>query len=153
MAGLAAGERRLHAGSNPGCQVASEAEAGVESKVRVLVAEDTLTNQMLIKLLLERMGFEVAIAIDGAEAVQKALSEHFDLILMDIQMPNVDGYEATRALRQEGLAIPIIAVTANAMPGDDAKCINAGCDYYMSKPVDSVELTVVIFKYLSRESS
>ena len=103
---------------------------------------------MLIKLMLEKMGLEVTIANDGKEAVDKALSNPFDLIFMDIQMPNMNGYEATKALREKGLKTPIVALTANAMKGDDKKCIEAGCDDYMSKPIDRGRLIEVMSKYL-----
>ncbi len=117
----------------------------------VLVAEDVKTNQMLIKFLLNRMGLEVTIAEDGNQAVQNALAGAFDLIFMDIQMPNMNGYEATRALREKGLTTPIIALTANAMKGDDKKCTEAGCNDYLSKPLDRRELLEKIRKYLPLE--
>ena len=115
---------------------------------RILVAKDVPTNQMLVRLLLEKMGFEVIIAGDGAEAVARALDETFEMILMDIQMPNMNGYEATRALRKEGITTPIVALTANAMKGDDKKCLEAGCDDYLAKPIDRKDLCEVISKYL-----
>jgi len=115
----------------------------------VLVAEDTPTNRKLIKLILERMGLEVATVENGVEAIRKALAESFDLIFMDIQMPKVNGYEATRELRLEGLATPIVALTANAMKGDEKKCIEAGCDDYLAKPINGKELLQVIRKYLN----
>jgi PAS domain S-box-containing protein len=115
----------------------------------VLVAEDVKTNQLLIKSLLNRMGLEVTITADGDEAVQKALSQEFDLIFMDIHMPNMDGYEATKALRKEGIKTPIIALTAHAMKGDDQKCIEAGCDDYLPKPLDRRVLMAKIHKYLA----
>jgi len=114
----------------------------------VLVAEDESTNQVLIKLLLERLGLQVTIAEDGSQALQKVLAGQFDLIFMDMMMPNMNGYEATRAIRKEGLTIPIAALTANAMKGDDEKCINAGCDEYLTKPLKQKELLRVIGKYL-----
>ena len=119
---------------------------------RVLVAEDSLTNQMLIKLLLEKMGFEVTIVVDGNQVVQKALSQAFDLILMDIQMPNMNGYEATKTLRRKEITTPIVALTAHAMKGDKEKCISAGCDDYLSKPIDRRELLKLIYRYLPCES-
>jgi PAS domain S-box-containing protein len=119
---------------------------------RVLVAEDSLTNQMLVKLLLEKMGLQVTIAEDGKEAVDKALRQPFDLIFMDIQMPNMNGYEATRILRKKGFKTAIVALTAYAMKGDDEKCIDAGCTDYMAKPIDRKQLLQVVCKYLPLES-
>ena len=116
---------------------------------RILVVEDVPTNQMLAKALLNRMGLEVAIANDGVEGLQQARTGEFDLIFMDIQMPNMNGYEATRALRAEGIKTPIVAMTAHAMKGDDQKCIEAGCDDYMSKPIDRRVLYGKVCKYLS----
>jgi PAS domain S-box-containing protein len=124
-------------------------ESELNFQGRVLVAEDSLTNQMLIKLLLEKMGLEVTIAEDGNEAVQKVFSQPFDLIFMDIQMPSMNGYEATKILREEGITTPIIALTAHAMMGDDAKCISAGCDDYLSKPINQKELIKTIRKHLT----
>jgi CheY-like chemotaxis protein/HPt (histidine-containing phosphotransfer) domain-containing protein len=103
---------------------------------------------VLAKALLERMGLEVTIAADGNETVQKARAHDFDLIFMDIQMPEMDGYQATRALREQGIKTPIVAVTANAMKGDGQKCIEAGCDDYLPKPLDRRRLLEKIQKYL-----
>jgi signal transduction histidine kinase/CheY-like chemotaxis protein len=116
---------------------------------KVLVAEDVENNQMLIRALLEKMGLEVTIAEDGNLALQKALVEEYDLILMDIQMPNMDGYEAMKALRAHGMATPIIALTASAMKGYATQCLKAGFDGYISKPIDLNELTDLLGKYLS----
>ena len=115
----------------------------------VLVAEDVLTNQMLVEKILRQMGLEVTLANDGNEAVQKALARQFDLILMDIQMPEMNGYEATRTLRRQGMQIPIVALTAHAMKGDDEECLAAGCDDYLSKPIDRRQLIGKLAKYLS----
>ena len=115
----------------------------------VLVAEDARTNQVLIKSLLKRVGLQVTVAKDGNEAVQKALATQFDLIFMDIEMPNMNGYEVTKALRKEGLRTPIIALTAYAMKGDDEKCFAAGCDDYISKPIEHNKLLQILDKYLS----
>lgn len=103
---------------------------------------------MLIKSLLNTMGLEVTIAADGNEVLQKAFTRQFDLILMDIQMPYMNGYEATKALRKEGITIPIVAQTAYAMKGDDNKCLEAGCDDYLAKPIDHSQLVAVLGKYL-----
>ena len=126
------------------------AEAG-SSKLRgrILVAEDSLTNQTLIELLLKKLGLEVVIVENGQQAVQKAMTEKFDIILMDIQMPVMNGYEATENLRREGIKTPIVAVTACAMKGDDKKCFSAGCSDYLSKPIDRKKLIETLSKYLS----
>lgn len=111
-------------------------------RCRVLLAEDGPDNQRLIALVLKKAGAEVTVADNGLDACGAALAacargEPFDVILMDIQMPAMDGYEATRRLRAEGYAGPVIALTANAMEGDDAKCYEAGCDGYLTKPIES----------------
>jgi len=114
----------------------------------ILVAEDAPTNQVLIRSLLERLGLQVTIAEDGNQARQKVLTGHFDLIFMDIQMPHMNGYEATKEIRKKGITTPIVTLTANAMKGDDKKCIEAGCDDYLAKPIDRRELLKTISKYL-----
>jgi CheY-like chemotaxis protein len=119
---------------------------------RILIAEDIATNRKLLAMLLENMGFAVAIAEDGQQAVDKALVESFDLILMDMQMPNLNGYEATKILRKKGIKVPIIAVTAHAMRGDDKKCIRSGCDDYLSKPIDRNKLLEKICQYLQTQN-
>lgn len=116
---------------------------------KVLVAEDNRANQTLVKLMLEKMGFEVTIANDGRQAFEIVSRQPHDLILMDIQMPRMNGYEATEAIRSKGIRIPIIALTANAMKGDDKKCFDAGCDAYVSKPVDRTKLLELMRKYIT----
>jgi len=115
----------------------------------VLVADDVKTNRTLMKELLERMGLEVLVAEDGSQAVQVALSQSVDLIFMDIQMPRMNGYEATKALREAGMNMPIVALTAHAMAGDDEKCVDAGCNHYLCKPIDRRKLIEVLNQYLS----
>ena len=117
----------------------------------VLVAEDVKSNQMLIRRLLGKMGFEVTTAEDGNQAVQEALNRSFDLIFMDMHMPNMNGYEATKMLRDEGVETPIIALTAGAMSGDEDKCIRAGCDDYLSKPINRRKLQEKIRTYIPPE--
>jgi len=124
----------------------------------VLVAEDIKTNQILMKTMLAKLGLEVTIADDGSQALQKALCQSFDLIFMDMQMPHMNGYEATEQIRKAESKIknqkskiphvPIVALTANAMKGDDEKCLAAGCDDYLSKPIDARELMRITAKYL-----
>ena len=115
---------------------------------RILIAEDIETNRKLLAMLLEKMGFEVVIAEDGRQAIDKALAEPVDMVLMDMQMPNVNGYEATGILRKKGFKAPIVAVTAHAMTGDDRRCIEAGCDDYLSKPIDRNKLMEKIRRHL-----
>ena len=117
---------------------------------QVLVAEDVETNQILAKALLSRMGLDVTIAADGHETMQMVLEREFDLIFMDIQMPGMDGFEATRKLRKMGVKTPIVALTAYAMKGDDKRCIEAGCNGYLSKPLDRLRLLEKVRRYLSK---
>jgi signal transduction histidine kinase/DNA-binding response OmpR family regulator len=108
---------------------------------RVLLAEDNLVNQRLAMRLLERRGYEVVLATTGREAVELSDLGGFDLVLMDVQMPEMNGFEATAAIRQSerrrGGHIPIIAMTAHEMTGDRERCLSAGMDGYLSKPIDA----------------
>ncbi|NNL85966.1 MAG: response regulator [Myxococcales bacterium] len=116
----------------------------------VLLAEDNIINQEVAVALLEAFSCRVSVAVDGREAVAAALDETFDVILMDCQMPEVDGLEATREIRRkqvlarDGSAVPIIAVTAHAMVHDREACFNAGMDAYLSKPFGREELLAVL---------
>jgi two-component system cell cycle response regulator DivK len=109
---------------------------------RILVVEDQPDNRTILRDLLEAAGFVVLEATTGEAGVAMAVAEHPDLILMDIQLPLVDGYEATRRIKaQPGLArVPVIAVTSYALAGDEAKARAAGCDGYVTKPFSPREL-------------
>ena len=108
----------------------------------VLVAEDNAINQMVVKHTLLKLGATSDIAGDGTEAIEKFKNQYYDLILMDIQMPQMDGIEATRHIREQHDRQPyIIALTANAMPGDRDACLSSGMDDYLSKPVNLEILT------------
>jgi two-component system cell cycle response regulator DivK len=117
---------------------------------RVLVIEDTHDNRQIIHDLLDSAGYEVVEANDGGAGVTKAAEVNPDLILMDIQLPVLDGYEATRRIKANpALAhIPIIAVTSYALSGDEAKTKAAGCDGYVAKPFSPRELLAVVREFL-----
>ena len=120
---------------------------------RILVVEDMAVNQAIIATLLRDAGAQVAIADNGALGVQKVMQDSdnglfFDVVLMDMQMPVMDGYEATSFLRKHGYRRPIIAVTAHALTGDREKTLEAGCDDYIAKPIDNKTLITVISKHL-----
>jgi len=118
---------------------------------RILVVEDGVTNRKLLRLMLQRAGAEVTLAENGEVGLRLALAQPFDAILMDMQMPVMDGYTATRRLREQGLQTPIIALTAHAMTGDEQKCLEAGCSSYLSKPVETDRLLHCLAAHLSRE--
>ena len=105
---------------------------------KILLVEDNEMNRDMLSRRLARKGFEVVIAVDGEEAVRMAESETPALILMDMSLPVIDGWEATRRLKAQAVtkAIPIIALTAHAMSGDREKCLEAGCDDYDTKPIE-----------------
>ena len=121
----------------------------VRFRGRVLVAEDVQTNQILIKLILERLGLDVTLVENGDEAVREATENTYDLILMDVQMPQKNGHEATRELRGLGSRLPIVALTAHAMKEDRQACLAAGCDDYLTKPIERDKLVDVLVRYLS----
>jgi signal transduction histidine kinase/CheY-like chemotaxis protein/HPt (histidine-containing phosphotransfer) domain-containing protein len=123
------------------------------SPARVLVVEDGVTNRKLLRLILERSGAQVTLAENGEQGVQRALAQPFDVILMDMQMPVMDGYTATRRLREQGLQTPIIALTAHAMAGDERKCLEAGCSNYLSKPIEADQLLQCVAGYLAEPVS
>ncbi len=120
---------------------------------KLLLVEDNELNRDMLSRRLKRKGHEVLIAVDGAEGVDVATAEVPDLVLMDISLPVLDGWEATRQLRatQSTKDIPVIALTAHAMAGDRQKALDAGCDDYDTKPVDLPRLLGKIQTLLDRE--
>jgi CheY-like chemotaxis protein/HPt (histidine-containing phosphotransfer) domain-containing protein len=117
----------------------------------VLLAEDNPVNQEVAKALLAKLGLRVDIAYNGAEALALSEAHRYDVILMDCQMPVMDGFQATAAIRQrEGVSgrVPIVALTANAMEGDRNKCLAAGMDDYLSKPYSRAQLAEVLGRWL-----
>jgi signal transduction histidine kinase/DNA-binding response OmpR family regulator len=139
------------------CEEAQDkAPSKIGQGLRVLVAEDNAINQKVARHLLEGMGCQVALAADGCEAVRMLEESNFGLVLMDCQMPNVDGFEATsmiRNLRGNISATPIIALTANAMPGDLGKCLEAGMDDFLSKPVGRKDMEKMVVRWRGKKST
>ena len=120
---------------------------------RILIIEDQEDNRAIMRDLLMGAGFEMIEAVDGEEGVKLAQSQQPDLILMDIQLPLIDGYEATRQIRafDDMKAIPIIAVTSYAMSGDEAKARAAGCNAYVAKPFSPRQLLAKVREFLPGE--
>ena len=117
---------------------------------RILVVEDNETNMYLIRFILKNKGYQVVEATTGEEGVELALKEKPDLVIMDIQLPGIDGLEATRRIRKSeaGEEIPIIALTSHAMVGDKEKALKAGCTGYIEKPINPETFVAQIEKYL-----
>lgn len=119
---------------------------------RILIVDDNEDNRDVLARRLKRRGFDVTLAIGGREAVIQANDDAPDLILMDMNMPELDGWEATAQIRTNGVAIPIIALTAHAMEGDRDRAIEAGCTDYHTKPVELEKLTALIESLLTNSS-
>ena len=111
---------------------------------KILVVDDSLENQMLVENLLKKENYQVDTAGDGKSGVGKAKQGDYDLILMDIQMPVMDGYTAIEELRRSGIQTPIIALTAHALREDRLKCFTAGCNEYLTKPINGQKLRETI---------
>ncbi len=120
-----------------------------EPNGNILVAEDTPALQLLIRTMLQRVGYHVELASNGVEAVEQVRSHAFDLVLMDMQMPEMDGIEATRLLREEGRTLPIIALTANVMPQHREAFSAAGCSEFLAKPINKELLLETLARYLN----
>jgi CheY-like chemotaxis protein len=126
----------------------SEVFSSVSRSLRILVAEDNRVNQKLMTTLLQRKGHLVTVVESGREAVAATEKQFFDLVLMDMQMPEMDGFEATSLIREgeksTGRHLRIIAITASAMVGDRERCLAAGLDDYLAKPINAGELYNII---------
>jgi len=123
--------------------------------LQILLAEDNPVNQLLVVRLLEKWGHKVVIASNGRKALEALTREPYDLVLMDVQMPEMNGWEATRAIREmereTGKHVPIIAMTAHAMKGDDEKCFASGMDDYLAKPIRTAELIAILDQIANRK--
>jgi CheY-like chemotaxis protein/HPt (histidine-containing phosphotransfer) domain-containing protein len=144
----------LRCGTPDAVEAAAAAAPDDLPPLQVLLAEDSLYNQKLAVALLERKGHHVVVAANGAQAVELARTRPFDLVLMDVQMPEMDGLEATSAIREReagsGVHLPIVAMTAQAMKGDREKCLEAGMDDYLTKPVRAAQLYETIASIVGR---
>ena len=131
--------------------------AGTAKQKRILLVEDNAINQRLALTILKKMGYAVVLAVNGLEAVRELSNESFDLVVMDVQMPEMDGLEATRVIRRSELGtgrhIPIMALTAHAMKGDRELCLQAGMDECLTKPLRKVELQAMIEALLAESQS
>lgn len=117
---------------------------------KILIVDDNQDSRELVAKILKKMGYQIIDAVDGEEALEKAIAENPDLILMDISIPKIDGYEVTRRLKSQVSFkdTPIIALTAHAMKGDKEKAMEAGCEGYISKPINIHELPNQIKSHL-----
>ena len=122
-------------------------------KLKLLVAEDNTDNQLLIQVLLQKLGIHAVIVENGHKAVERVLLEHFDLVLMDMQMPEMGGEEATALIRHAGMDLPIIALTANVMSEDQSRYLKAGCQAVLSKPIVQKDFIAVIQKFCQSRTS
>jgi PAS domain S-box-containing protein len=122
---------------------------------KILLVEDNETNRMIALAMLEELGFQAHTAHDGAEALKELSTKDFDLVLMDVQMPVMDGYEATRQIRSGTVVrnpkIPVLGLTANALAGEEKKCLDAGMNAHLSKPVVIAKLETTIYEWLSQK--
>jgi PAS domain S-box-containing protein len=131
--------------------MAQKIDPNIRLRGRILLVEDGADNQRLLRMQLGDAGLSVTSALDGRIAVDLATRQRFDLILMDMQMPVMDGYAATMELRRRGLSLPIIALTAYAMAEDRDKCLAAGCSGYLSKPIEEDRLLKTVQEHLGRD--
>ncbi len=129
-------------------EVEELADESCNKRYSILVAEDHLVNQQLFQTILEKMGYTVFLAANGLEAVERAEKEKIDLVFMDMQMPEMNGYEASQRLRELGYEMPIVAVTANALKGEREICIEAGMNDYLTKPFKSRDLLPYLERWL-----
>ena len=119
---------------------------------RILIVEDNMDTYELVKFILEKNGFETFLAMNGRYGVNAAAKQHPDLIIMDLSMPEMDGWTATRLIKGnlQTSAIPLIALTAHALPGDRKRAFDAGCDEYITKPMDLLDLLETVNDWMQK---
>ena len=144
----------IHAalGRSMECEDRREEGPVVQHELRILLAEDNPVNQLVATRILEKQGYALEVASNGHEAIEILARQPFDLVLMDVQMPEMDGIETTKAIREKEARsdehIPIVAMTAHAMKGDKERCLDAGMDDYVAKPIKAEDLLEVIHRFL-----
>ena len=119
---------------------------------KVLVVDDAPDNLILTQAYLKMMGLDSEVANNGKEGVEKATRDHFDVVLMDVQMPELDGFEAVQLLREKQYSRPVVALTAHAMKGDRERCLEAGFNEYLCKPVNRLKLQECLSKFIEFSS-
>ena len=137
--------------SNPRMRVARRVGSSELCGLRLLLAEDNPDIRLSTTALLTHLGAEVVEAADGLEAIDLCTREVFDVVLMDVRMPRLDGLEATRALRKQGVGVPIVALTADAVQEHREECLAAGCSAHVAKPIDADRLVALIHE-MARKS-
>jgi two-component system cell cycle response regulator DivK len=122
------------------------------SKGRILVVEDNMDTYELVRFILEKNGYDTFLAMNGRDGVNAATKQMPDLIIMDLAMPEMDGWTATRLIKNDARtkSIPLITLTAHALPGDRQRAMDSGCDEYITKPMDLLELVESVDHWLSR---
>lgn len=122
------------------------------SKGRVLVVEDNMDTYELVRFILEKNGYEVFLAVNGRDGVNAATKQKPDLIVMDLSMPEMDGWTATRLIKENKYtaSIPLIALTAHVLPGDRQRAVDSGCDEFITKPMDLLELVETVNRWVKR---
>jgi CheY-like chemotaxis protein len=142
---------RIPAPECAGAEVTTGYEPKPLADKRILLVEDNAVNRVVAQRMLERLGITVKLARNGREAVLACASETFELVLMDLQMPEMDGFAATREIRASGNEVPVVAVTASAMIGERERCLSAGMNDYLSKPIDRRALEEMLEKWLAAD--
>jgi two-component system, cell cycle response regulator DivK len=124
------------------------------SKGRILIVEDNMDTYELVRFILEKNGYETFLAMNGRDGVNAAHKQSPDLIIMDLSMPEMDGWTATRIIKNapKSSSIPLIALTAHVLPGDRQRALDAGCDDYIPKPMDLMELLETVDRWMRRGS-
>jgi CheY-like chemotaxis protein len=125
----------------------------LKKKINILLAEDNIINQRVAQTIFKNLGYEITIAQNGKECVERVKENRFDIIFMDIMMPEKDGLEATSEIRSAGYQLPIVAMTANAREEDKTKAFNSGMNHYLAKPVRIEEIKEVLIRYFSEQTN